>query len=40
MKQRAFIRLIAGLAIAWPLTYYVQDPKQPLKRVGLLAIPG
>jgi putative ABC transport system substrate-binding protein len=36
MMRRAFIRLIGGLAIAWPLASYAQEPKQPLKRVGLL----
>jgi putative tryptophan/tyrosine transport system substrate-binding protein len=36
MKRRAFIRLIGGLAIAWPLACYAQEPKQPLKRVGIL----
>src|SRR5215813_2918272 len=37
MMRRAFIRLIVGLAIAWPLASYAQQPKQPLKRVGVLA---
>src|SRR5215510_8832021 len=37
MKRRAFIRLIGGLAIAWPLASYAQQPKPPLKRVGILA---
>jgi putative tryptophan/tyrosine transport system substrate-binding protein len=36
MKRRAFIRLIGGLAIAWPHAAYAQQPKQPLKRVGYL----
>src|SRR5215475_594049 len=37
MMRRAFIRLIGVLAIAWPLACYAQQPKQPLKRVGILA---
>src|SRR6516225_8844335 len=37
MKQRKHVALICGLAIAWPLASYAQKPKQPLKRVGLLA---
>ena len=36
MKRRAFITLVIGLAIAWSLTSYAQQPKQPLKRVGVL----
>jgi putative tryptophan/tyrosine transport system substrate-binding protein len=36
MKRRAFITLVIGLAIAWPFTSYAQQPKQPLKRVGVL----
>jgi putative ABC transport system substrate-binding protein len=28
--------LIGGLAVAWPLASYAQQPKQPLKRVGVL----
>src|SRR5262245_61822274 len=39
MMRRAFIRLIVGLAIAWPLASYAQQPKQPLRhpirQVGL-----
>jgi len=30
------IMLIGGLAIAWPLACYAQQPKQPLKRIGVL----
>ena len=37
MKWRKFITLISGLAIAWPLACYAQQPKEPLKRVGILA---
>src|SRR5215831_8637572 len=37
MKRRALIASIGGLAIAWPLACYAQEPKQPLKRVGVLA---
>src|SRR5262249_53641645 len=29
--------LIGGLAIAWPLASYAQQPKRPIKRVGILA---
>jgi putative ABC transport system substrate-binding protein len=37
---RKLIALIGGLAIAWPLASYPQEPKQPLKRVGgLVPIP-
>ena len=32
-----FIALIGGLAIAWPLPSYAQQPKQPLKSIGVLA---
>jgi putative ABC transport system substrate-binding protein len=37
MKRRELMALIGGLAIAWPLASYAQEPKQPLKRVGDLA---
>jgi putative tryptophan/tyrosine transport system substrate-binding protein len=37
MKRRAFIRLISGLAIAWPIASHAQQPKQPPKRAGVLA---
>ena len=37
MGWRKFITLISGLAVAWPLASYAQQPKQPLKRVGILA---
>jgi putative ABC transport system substrate-binding protein len=36
MMWRRFITLIGGLMIAWPLASYAQQPKQPLKRVGIL----
>ena len=40
MGWRKFMRLIGGLAIAWPLATYAQEPQQPLKRVGgLVPIP-
>jgi hypothetical protein len=34
---RKFITLISGLAIARPLAAFAQEPKQPLKRVGVRA---
>src|SRR5262245_30981917 len=34
---RKFMRLTCGVAVAWPLACYAQEPKQPLKRVGILA---
>jgi len=37
MKRQKLITLICGLAIAWPLASYSQEPKRPLKRVGILA---
>jgi putative ABC transport system substrate-binding protein len=40
MMRRAFIRLIGGLAIACPLACYAQEPKNPLKRIGVLAQHG
>jgi len=36
MGWRKFTMLICGLAIAWPLASYAQQPKQSLKRVGVL----
>jgi putative ABC transport system substrate-binding protein len=36
MKRRKLITLIGGLAIAWSVACYAQQPKQPLKRVGVL----
>ena len=36
MKRRALITLISSLAITWPLASYAQQPKQPLKRIGIL----
>jgi putative ABC transport system substrate-binding protein len=36
MKRWKVISLIAGLAIAWPVASYAQDPNRPLKRVGVL----
>ena len=40
MKRRELMALIGGLAIAWPLASYAQEPKQPLKRIGVLAMFG
>src|SRR5262245_36800710 len=37
MKRRKLIRLIGSIAIALPLSCYAQQPKQSLKRVGVLA---
>jgi len=37
MRWRMFVTLIGGLAIAWPLASYAQQPKGPLKRIGALA---
>src|SRR5262245_724294 len=37
MRWRMFITLIGGLAITWPLACYAQEPKQALKRIGVLA---
>ena len=36
MKRRELMALIGGLAISWSLACYAQQPKQPLKRVGVL----
>jgi len=40
MIHRILITLVGGLAIAWPLASYSQEPKQPLKRVGFLTQVG
>jgi putative ABC transport system substrate-binding protein len=36
MMRRELMTLVGGLAIAWSLASYAQQPKQPLKRVGAL----
>ena len=36
MRRWKLITLIGGLAIAWPLASFALQPKQPLKRVGVL----
>jgi putative tryptophan/tyrosine transport system substrate-binding protein len=38
MNRRAFIRLIGGLVIAWPLACHAREPQQPMKRIGVLAV--
>jgi putative ABC transport system substrate-binding protein len=35
MKRRKLISLIGGIAIAWSLACYPQQPTQPLKRIGI-----
>ena len=40
MKRRKLVTLIGGIAIAWPLACYAQQPKQPLKHVGFLESQG
>jgi hypothetical protein len=35
MKRRKLIILIGGIAVAWSLASYAQQPTQPLKRVGV-----
>jgi putative ABC transport system substrate-binding protein len=40
MRRREFMALIGGFAIAWSLASYAQQPKQPLKRVGIIASLG
>jgi putative ABC transport system substrate-binding protein len=36
MKQRKLVTLIVGVAVACSLASYAQQPKQPVKRVGVL----
>jgi putative ABC transport system substrate-binding protein len=40
MRLRKLIMLFGGLAMAWPLASHAQEPKQPLKRIGVLAVFG
>jgi hypothetical protein len=39
MRRREFIALL-GSSTVWPLASYAQEPKQPLKRIGVLAMFG